>query len=314
MDLRKSFEKTEIKYSKKWHQMRRLFAVVAIGVFLATTASAETIVDFEELNGFNGTPPSGTGEYFNGYGSGANADGFTSKLIMFTTNEFGPGWSYSNVNNTTTPGFTNQFAAYPSAGSNGSGGITPGSNYGLVNTGSETLADGTPTNGASLTFGQLVQLSSLDVTNTTYAYLYITDGTDGFGSPDADPNAQFSDNDFFRLRIAGFDGDAGAGNSTGVLEFDLANYGGAGTADDFALDGWQTLDLSGFGRTKSLVFSTTSSQISDLGQFGIFSDVPAYAAVDNLTFTAVPEPSGALALAGIFGWVVFRRRRRKVAA
>lgn len=277
--------------------------IATIGL-LSQFCSAQIVVDFEELNAYNGTPPSGTGEYFNGYGFGATSAGFRSKIVEFETAEFGPGWSYSNVNNTSTPGFTNQFAAFPGGGS-GAAGTAVGTNYGLVFTGSGTLLDGTPTNGSRLTFDHLVELQSVDVSNTTYVAQYALNGLDGFGSPDFNAGAQFGDGDFFRLRITGFDND---GNQTGLIDFDLANYGGAGTADDHFLADWATIDLSGFGQTRSLVFSTTSSQISDFGAGGVFSDVPSYAAIDNLTF-AVPEPGCSLILFGGALLVGLRRKR-----
>ena len=241
------------------------------------TALAETVVDFEELTIFNGTPPSGVGEYFNGYGQGANANGFTSQGVTFETREFGPGFSYSNAVDTTSPGFLNQFAAFPGGGASAVDTSTVvGSNYGLVNTGSGVLADGTPTNGASLTLGSLSRLNSIDVANTTYSMLYLRDGvdTDFGGNPQFNADNQFTDGDFFLLRITGFDGEEGTGNVTGSIDYSLADYGapGSGTVDDFRLEGWDTIDLSGFGETRSLTFQSTSSQISDFGLF--FHDCP----------------------------------------
>jgi hypothetical protein len=281
-------------------------------------AFAQTVVDFEELNAFNPPDPEvfNSGDFFDGYGAAANSDGFTSQSVIFTTNQFGPGFSYSKVTDSDTPGFFNQFAAYPAPTA------ASGSNYGIVNTGSGTLIDGTPTNGASLNFSTKVSLSSIDIANTTYAARYILDGLDGISpqsgfdfeadkSADFLASAQFSDRDFFRLFIAGFDGTDGTGNQTGSLTYDLANYFGPGAGDDEFLDDWTTLDLSSFGTTRSLRFSTTSSQISDFGGFGIFSDVPAYAAIDNLTFTtAVPEPNAVIVLLGFSGYMTSRRRRK----
>lgn len=295
-----------------------MFARSALTVFLVAAlcsfSSAETVVDFEELNIFNGSPPSGVGEYFNGYGQGATDAGFVSQGVTFQTNEFGPGFSYSNAVDTTNPGFLNQFAAFPGGGASATDTSTViGSNYGMVNTSSSVLADGTPINGATLTLGAVSRLVSLDVANTTYAMLYLRDGvdTDFGGNPQFNADNQFTDGDFFMLRITGFDGEGGAGNVTGSIDYSLADYGapGSGTGDDFRLEGWDTIDLSGFGDTRSLTFSTTSSQISEFGGF-FFHDVPAYAAIDNLSFvTAIPEPSSFAAMMLIGTALVYRRRR-----
>ncbi|MCA9136579.1 MAG: DUF4465 domain-containing protein [Planctomycetales bacterium] len=293
--------------------MIRIFIAFALTFSTIGFSSAETVVDFEELSFFNGSPPSGNGQYFNGYGAGATAAGFTSKGVSFTTNEFGPGWSYSNADDANSPGFMNQFAAYPRGGSAGAGAALIGSNYAMVNTGSSTLLDGTPVNGASLTFETMSSLTSIDVANGTYGIFWMRDGidTDFVGNPQFNADAVFTDGDFFRLFITGFDGENGSGNVTGTLAYDLANYGGPGIADDKLLTTWDTIQLSGFAPTRSLTFATTSSQISDFGGFGIFHDVPAYVAVDNLSFvTAIPEPASGtiLSLAGLA--FLCRRRRR----
>ena len=158
--------------------MNRITIAILSILSLFTTLHAEIVVDFEELSGFNGQPPSGNGQYFNGYGAGATSAGFISQGVSFMTQEFGPGWSYSNANDTTSPGFLNQFAAFPGGGSAGDGSAVIGSKYAMVNTGSATTADGTPLGGATLTLGQSAHLLSLDVANGTYGMLYMRDGVD----------------------------------------------------------------------------------------------------------------------------------------
>ncbi len=285
--------------------MKRVLGFLFVAMVSVSTGGATTIVDFEELGGFNGVPPSGIGQFFNGYGAGAPTGTFATMGVLFGTREFGPGWSYSTAQDTTTPGFTNQFAAAPGSGSGGSNA------YGTAFLGSATTAAGVPTDQAVFSLPAAAALTSIDLANATYTAQYILNGLDGFGTPDFDANAQFSDGDFYRVTITGYDGVDATGAVTGSLDIDLANYGGPGTADDQFLSGWSTVDLSSFGLTSSLAFSATSSQISDFGQFGIFSDVPAYLAVDNFSFTvaAVPEPSSMVALALLVGAVGFRRRR-----
>ncbi|MEL6898216.1 MAG: DUF4465 domain-containing protein, partial [Planctomycetota bacterium] len=192
---------------------------------------AETVIDFEELNVFNGAPPNGMGQYFNGYGAGANSAGFVSRGATFETNEFGPGFSYGNAQDTTSVGFYNQFAAFPGGGGDRMGGTNVGENYGMVNTGSGANLDGSPNNGALLTFGEDVNLGTVDVANATYTARYALDGLDGFdaffgdarGNPagDFDPLAQFDDDDFFLLRFTGLDD---MGNETGQVDHLLADY------------------------------------------------------------------------------------------
>jgi MYXO-CTERM domain-containing protein len=64
------------------------------------------------------------------------------------------------------------------------------------------------------------------------------------------------------------------------------------------------VSLASLGAVQSLRFSLASS---DTGEYGI--NTPAYFAMDNLSVTAVPEPSACLlALAGVFMVAGLRRR------
>lgn len=294
-----------------------LILVLLPACFLANAQSAvaETVVDFEELSDFDATLPApfgmqvlGAGDVFNGYAQDAPSGGFRSNGVVFGTQEFGPGFSYSRFDNVSVPGFTNPFAAWTRGGSDGSGsgGAVIGSNYGMVFTGSSTLADGTPTNGATLNFDSRVNLTSIDITNSTYAVQYFLNGSDGFGL-EPDPLHQFGDGDFFQLQITGFSGIDGSGAQTGQQLVNLADFSGPVFNEEDFISDWAVTDLSGFESTRSLRFATTSSQI---GAFG--SDVPAYAAIDNLRFvTAVPEPGSLVVLSSLAAVGVLRRKRRR---
>lgn len=253
-------------------------------------AQNQTVVDFEELNSFDATLPNpfgfqllGAGDVFNGFAAEAPSGEFESKGARFVTQEFGPGFSFSRFVDTSTPGFTNIFSAFPGGGSDGSGNAIAGENYGLVATGTSTEPDGTPTNEVSVLFDTSVDLSSIDIANTTYAARYFLNGLDGF-DPEPDSSHQFSDEgDFFAVVIEGADAD---GNSTGSDTIDLARFTGGNL--EF-IDRWETIELDGFENTQSLSFSLASSDFDS--NFGL--NIPAFLAIDNLTFTAVPEPNSA---------------------
>ena len=115
---------------------------------------------------------------------------FNNNYTNFGSFDSWTGWSWSSVQNTTTPGFTNQYAARPGTGAGNS------SNY-LVAFGDAYF--NVPIN---------KQLSSVDLTNTTYTARYIADGTDGFGSPDVDPQARYggpsgTDPDYLSVILSG---------------------------------------------------------------------------------------------------------------
>lgn len=263
---------------------------------------AAIVIDFEELTQFTGisgnTDNQPGGQFYNGNsGNGNNSDGWSSQGVSFeNTYEFFPafnfeswtGWSYSNVRNDVTPGFTNQFAAFPE------GGTGPSNTYAIGYIDSQNASDP-----AVITLPTSTTIESIDIANTTYALRWLRDGLDGF-APEPRAGDAFEDGDFFQLTITGFDGADATGNQTGSVSVDLADYT---NGQSNRLEGWLTQDLAALGPTRSLAFSLAASQV---GPFGI--ETPLYFAADNLRLVAVPEPS-TLGLV-LCGTAVCLRRRR----
>lgn len=285
--------------------MKTVCCTFAIFCHLITNTSATTI-DFEELTTFTGTSPQGGGSFYNGNdGSDAtNTNGWTSQGVVFSNSyngdslpafDFWSGWSYSDVVNTTSPGFTNQYASFPGGGSDGMGGVDAGGNYAVASGG-----------GAFFNVPSGSFLSSVDLTNTTYANLSMRDG-DSFAK--AFGGASGNDPDFFRVTLTGFDSLDAGGDAIGSVTADLADFTFADNSQDFILGSWTTFDLSTISSARSVALSFDSS---DTGTFGI--NTPTYVAMDNLTLT-VPEPSSLLML-GLAGLgFAFRRggsRRCKI--
>lgn len=274
------------------------FVVTVALLTAATCAHAQTTATFE--NATLNQPLPGPNTFQNGstlspLGSFSTV-GLTFNNYYDAGFDYWSGWSYSNVKDVSTPGFGNQFAAYnlPGAGS-GDG----SDNYAVASVGFP--ADPTITTSATS-----MNLSSIRITNTTYAALSMLNG-DSFakkfgGSSGNDP-------DFFLLTIKGFD----ASNvSTGSVDFYLADYRFADNSLDYIIDRWTTVDLSGFAAgTKYLSFGLTSSDNS----FG-FMNTPAYFAADNFMFAPVPEPSAMLLASFVslaaFGMQVLRNWRGRI--
>lgn len=250
--------------------------------FLPSTSAVlqAEIVDFEELN-------LNPNSFFDGYGGNAQSGTWTSGSATFNTNLFGPGWSYSNVNDSTTAGFTNQWAAYPGTGFGGSG------NYALANTFSP--------NGAYINLAQSMAPIEVQVTNSTYAALSMRDG-DGFGKKFGGDTG--NDEDFFTVTFTGFSGLDKTGSETGRVDFYLADYRFSDNSQDYIIGDWNAVNLSALGTVQSIAIGLASS---DNGQFGM--NTPSYVAIDSLRFNSVPEPSGFILVP--LGCVALLRRSRR---
>lgn len=238
-----------------------LLAVTALCWHAQPSAGASLTIDFEEL------PLSG-GDYYNG---ADGAGGFEAGGAHFA-NEYEPfygawsGWAYSRVVDVTTPGPTNQYAAYPGAGAGGS------SVYALTfNDPSDPSA--TP---PEITLPDGAEPASLAIANTTYAALSMLRG-DPFAKKFGGPSGV--DPDWFRATIVGLDDQRAP---LGQVEVYLADYRFPDPADDYVLDDWLTVDLSplaGIGvRRLEVRFAST-----DNGDFGM--NTPAYAAIDDLVLS-----------------------------
>jgi hypothetical protein len=177
------------------------------------------------------------------------------------------GFAISNVTDNTTPGYGNQFSAYPGAGADNSIG------YAVAYSNPEIYSE-----------NEDVRILSFDISNTTYAGLSMLNG-DSFGKKFGEPTNASGEvdgtngEDFFRVWII-------CENETGnkdSLEFYLADYRFTDNSEDYIIDAWETVDLT-------QVFAGGVSNISmrfessDIGDFGM--NTPAYIAIDNILWEA----------------------------
>ncbi|MEL7089630.1 MAG: DUF4465 domain-containing protein, partial [Planctomycetota bacterium] len=252
----------------------------------AAVAQQQTVIDFNDLN-------LDADSFYNG-GPSTNTDGWSSGGAFFSSSftdggsfTFWSGASYSNINNPTTPGPGNQYAAFPGVDATAD---TP------ADSGIYAVLDPTGSSYINLPAGQSIE--SLRATNTTYAALSMRDG-DPFAK--AFGGATGDDPDFFTVTFTGRDGVNGGGNVTGEVEFVLADFRFADNTQDYIVDEWELVGLSALGDARSITLSFDSS---DVGQFGI--NTPTYVAIDDLV--VVPEPTAAGLLLG--SAALLRRRRR----
>ncbi len=283
-------------------------------------AFADIVVDFEDF------PLDGTG-YFDGptanatletrsywYGDQDELVGtFNSQGVGFSNSYYQPfnawsGFAVSNKTDSTTPGFSNQYSAFPGHGANNSTNYAIA--FGYLNV-KETffisdpfLFDRTNVNQLrtlpSIYLPPNTQIVSAEVANTTYAGLAMQQGdapAKMFGGVSGD------DPDYLKLSVYGIDSQNQVLSTD--IEFFLADYRFADNAQDYILDNWAMLDLSPLAGAASLHFNLQSN---DIGDFGM--NTPSYFALDNLTITAVPEPSSLALLVGGAATIGIRHRRR----
>jgi len=261
--------------------------VINLIIVLAITgvlAGAEVNVDFEDLS-LPDNESSWSGNYpQDGLGGTGELTAFTSRGASFNNFSdgdwhFWEGFAYSNMSDTTTPGYTNQFSAYTSTGYDFGDDI-----YAIGYVGYSTIPTVTLANSTGIQGGYF--------TNTTYAVLAMLNGeppAKKFGGASGD------DPDWFVLTIIGKDSQ---GLVTDTVDFYLADYTFADNNQDYIVDTWEYVDLTSLGAVESLEFTLSSS---DVGQWGM--NTPGYFAMDNLI---IPEPT-TIALLMVGGLLIRRR-------
>lgn len=206
------------------------------------------------------------------YWSGSDGSGSFSSAGVTFPNDYQGYWAggfiYSRSTDVTTAGYLNDFSAYTGIGASNS------SNYGVSNSYS----------GSSIDFGEETELTSITLTNATYAALSMLNG-DFFGkvfgsvnNAQGNPDGTNGE-DYFRLLITGIDIN---GDTTDQVIFYLADYRFADSTQDYIVDTWETIDLTSLGTIRYLEFTLESS---DTGPNGM--NTPAYFALDNLVYSSV---------------------------
>ena len=245
--------------------MKKIYLFVGLWAALIS-ANAQNVATFENIqleadSWWNGSDESG---------------GFSSGNFYFP-NEYDSEWgswsgfSVSNMKDSLTAGWDNQYSAITAKGVNQS------DNYAVVYLAGEL----------NMQLSDPAGLSGFYVTNATYPYLAMKDGdsfSKKFGGVDG------TDPDFFRLIITGTDI---FGNKTDSVEFYLADFTSTDSGEDYIVNTWKWVDLSSLGVVTSLKFALESSDNGDWGM-----NTPAYFCIDNFNGNS-PETPEAITEAGM---------------
>ena len=232
-----------------------------------------TMVTFDEMD-------LGTAGYNNGSdgkGGFLSSEYSEENRGAYFKNSYNPAWgswsgfAASNHTDNTTAGYTNLYSTYV-------GSAASGDNF--------AITSGTQ---VELEISSLYGIKSLDLSNSTYAALSMKNGdmfAKKFGGADG------TDEDWFKLTVYGKDYNDMVIDS---FEFYLADFRFADSTQDYIVDTWTTVDLTGTGLyntpVKSLTFELSSS---DVGAWGM--NTPAAFCLDNINctqFISVDEIEGA---------------------
>jgi len=238
-----------------------LAAIALAFVFSSCQSETEkesiiTFVDFEKVSLntdsiWNGSDLSGE-KVDNSYISTINISP-ASFENTFTTASWGGSWegiAFSSKTDELTPGWINEYSSI--AGS------------GAYNSSQYALAFDTATFAFPAGLNGEYQIKSMMLTNSTWAYWEIKNGS-GFGK-------KFVADDWFKVIITGYLNKV----KTGEIEYYLADYR---SGKSFLSSQWNKVDVSSIGKANQVTFTFDSS---DKGQFGV--NTPKYVCIDNIEF------------------------------
>lgn len=203
------------------------------------------------------------------------------------------GFAYSNVADTKNGTYENQYAVISGAGQGGSGNYSVGYD--------DHYTGGTDSREMVITLANPSLVREIWVNNTTYAYVTMRDG-DPYGWSKRFGGVQGTDPDWFRVTFYAFDA---ASQPVGApVEFYLADFRSSDPTEDYIVNTWTPVDLSGWGSNVSRIELGLSSSDTNT-VWGM--NTPAYVAIDSISI--VPEP-GTLGIA-LMGWAMLRLRRNR---
>lgn len=240
---------------KKQNFLLVLVVGLLLGFASCEPVSLEVIVnDFEDVvleseSYYNGSDTVGTkvdGVFYTAIYSGSAILQNVYEQTMW--GGYWSGFAMSNVTDSVTPGFANQYGVMAGSGADGS------SNFALAYDSANIY----------LSYVNSYQRpQSIELCNSTWAYRDMESGS-GFSK-------KFGEGDWFKVIVTGYM----SNNQTGSVEFYLADFR---EGKSIMIRDWTTVSLKTLGICERISFTFDSS---DTGDWGI--NTPVYVCVDNLT-------------------------------
>lgn len=264
----------------------RKFAVVSAALFASCILNAN-VATFEDVDIVTDpSAESGQGEALR-FESGSGDNYWASADATFVINENSYGsWSgvtASKSTDTEYVDFNDQYTSITGSGYDGS------SQYGIVYYSS--WAGGT----VDMMTSELVDFSSMYITNTTYTYNSLSNG-DSYAKSLQD-YADLSQYAELKITIKGIDSQGEyTANSVEVILGNTYLNEDTGKWEVYILQDWELIDLTTLNETDGLYGLNFTVEGTD--KSGGFDNWPTYFAMDNISYTAVPEPA---TFAMIFG-------------
>lgn len=211
-------------------------------------------IDFENLT-------LGSNNYWNGSdGTGSFSSGIANfKNNYDATFMYWEGMSYSNMHDTETAGYSNQYSVF-----NKDNGENKFSVYYYMMMNDPAI---------EFTNNQLIKVQTIDICNSTYTALSMKNG-DTFSKKFG--GATGNDKDFLKVTIEGYDL---SGKVISSLDLYIADFRSDNNSEDYIIDGWKKVDISSLGAVNKIGFKFDSS---DKGDWGI--NTPCYMCLDNITY------------------------------
>ncbi|MFZ4399610.1 MAG: DUF4465 domain-containing protein [Bacteroidales bacterium] len=244
---------------KKNYLFQLFAAIMLIACF--QKAIAQNIATFDNLSLNPSTAWNGSD----------NSGGFTSSGFFFENafTDFGGGmfswygFAYSNMTDSLTNGYTNQFSAITGKG------VLNSNNYAVSYVNYDWM-NNYKVHPNTLRFATPKIISGFYATNNTYAYFSMLNGDGSLAKKFGGQSG--NDPDWFKLQIKGFKN----GNMTDTVNCFLADFRFSIQTQDYILKNWKWVDLYSLGEVDSLEFTLTSS---DNGAYGM--NTPSYFCMDN---------------------------------